>query len=247
MLQMNGDHDRETSGKEVSPSRSPISRFGSPIKKVENGDTTRGKLYCDVCEKNEFVNEVELMTHKKLHHNKLTSPGRVSLSHSSSQVRERFLVNQLLAYLQVSIESGESNEDQVKKHKTSPSSSSPPSRYDGLKKSGPTAFNGDANSSNNNATSCEICEKRDFANEAELQSHKKLIHHTQNMKLSSSSKVSYFIVTGIGVKSNDLELNGINTRRFFFRERGFWVNKKCKQSCVTLDHLMTRRDLTFVS
>lgn len=52
-------------------------------------------------------------------------------------------------------------------------------------------INGDPNG--NSGTACEICEKKDFANEAELQSHKKLIHH---VKLSSPGKVksSKFVV-----------------------------------------------------
>lgn len=69
------------------------------------------------------------------------------------------------------------------KHKSNSSTSSSPTiRYDNKKIE---TFNGDTNT--NNSTSCEICEKRDFASEAELASHKKLIHH---VKLSSPGKVS---------------------------------------------------------
>lgn len=76
------------------------------------------------------------------------------------------------------------------KHKSNSSSSSPTIRCDNKKIE---SFNGDSNGSN--LTCCEICEKRDFANEAELMSHKKLIH---NVKLSPHGKVSlhaaeYFI------------------------------------------------------
>lgn len=79
-------------------------------------------------------------------------------------------------------------DDRVKssqKQKTNSAMSSPTVRYDGSKKS--DVYNGDGGS-NNNINNCEICEKRDFANETELQSHKKLNHH---VKLSLSGKVHY--------------------------------------------------------
>lgn len=79
-------------------------------------------------------------------------------------------------------------DDRVKssqKQKTNSTMSSPTVRYDGSKKS--DIYSGDSGS-NNNMNNCEICEKRDFANETELQSHKKLIHH---VKLSLPGKVRY--------------------------------------------------------
>lgn len=73
------------------------------------------------------------------------------------------------------------------KHKTSSSTSSSP-----VKKM--EILNGDT--TGNGGTTCEICEKKDFSNEAELQSHKKLIHH---VKLSSPGKVknSFQLVVSI--------------------------------------------------
>ena len=93
---MNGNYEHQETAKDLSPTQSPISRFDSPNKKVENADAKGSLLHCDICEKKEFVSEVELIAHKRLQHNKLSSPGRVRLLrylHSLASTCHLFLLN----------------------------------------------------------------------------------------------------------------------------------------------------------
>ncbi|XP_065207547.1 zinc finger protein 423 homolog isoform X2 [Planococcus citri] len=159
--QINGSLENclDSNNKESSPILSPNNRFDNQMKKNEGSESKSNFICCDICEKCDFSNDNELLNHKKLFHHKLLSP--------------------------VKHESSENSEDRLKlsqKHKSNSSSSSPTIRCDNKKME---SFNGDSNGSN--LTCCEICEKRDFANEAELMSHKKLIH---NVKLSPHGKVS---------------------------------------------------------
>lgn len=74
---MNSNQDHESINiKELSPSQSP-SHFENSIKKADNGESKGNFICCDICEKNEFPNEMELLAHKKLQHHKLLSPGKV--------------------------------------------------------------------------------------------------------------------------------------------------------------------------
>lgn len=194
---MNGTHENclEKGLKDTSPSLSPTVCFDNQSKKAaENNDSKTSFVCCDICEKCEFSSEMELATHKKLFHHKLPSPGKVSvrvilriwLYYSASIFIHVYC--KFCAYLQQN-EQTDNAEAKISKHKSGSSAPSPTLRYENNKKM--ETFNGETNG--NNGTSCgELYEKqRDFGNETELASHKKLIHH---MKLSSPRRVSVIIL-----------------------------------------------------